>query len=277
MQKFSLAFSPCPNDCFIFDALIHKRIDTNGFEFDVHLEDVETLNRWAIEGKCDITKLSYAAFTFCSDNYQWLNAGSALGNKCGPLLISKDKYDWKEIDDLSIAIPGKMTTANFLLSIAKPNAKNKTEVIFSEIEDAVLQNKFDAGLIIHENRFTYEQKGLQKIRDLGDWWEETYNAPIPLGGIVIRRSTDEKTKKIINNLIRESVEFAFAHPEESMPYVRQHAQSMDEKVMKQHIDLYVNKYSIDLGTEGKKAIETMYEVAEANHLIEKIKYSLFVE
>jgi 1,4-dihydroxy-6-naphthoate synthase len=257
--------------------LLHKRIDSNGFEFGAHLEDVETLNRWATDGKCDITKLSYAAFSFCSENYQWLTAGSALGTRCGPLLISKNKYDWNEVENLRIAIPGKMTTANFLLSLAKPKATNKTEILFSEIEGAVLQNKFDAGLIIHENRFTYEQKGLKKILDLGDWWEETYSAPIPLGGIAIRRNLDEKIKKRINRLIRESVEFAFAHPDESMPYVRANAQAMDEKVMKQHIDLYVNKYSVDLGEKGKDAIETMYSVAQSNRLIEKINRPLFVE
>jgi len=277
MHKFSLAFSPCPNDCFIFDALIHKRIETDDFEFTVHLEDVETLNHGAMEGKYDVTKLSYAAFPFCSENYQWLTAGSALGAKCGPLLVSKNNHNWNEVDSLRIAIPGEMTTANFLLSLAKPNAKNKTEVLFSDIEDAVLQNRFDAGLIIHENRFTYEQKGLKKIRDLGDWWEETYSSPIPLGGIAIRRNLDEKIKKAINRLIRESVEFAFAHPEESMPFVRAHSQAMDEKVMKQHIDLYVNKYSLDLGEVGKNAIGKMYTIAETNQVIHKIVRPLFVE
>lgn len=277
MQKLSLAFSPCPNDCFIFDALVHKRIDSGDFEFDVHLEDVETLNHNALAENWDVTKLSYAAFSFCAENYQWLTSGSALGTKCGPLLISKNNYGWYEVDNLRIAIPGKMTTANFLLSLAKPNATNRTEILFSEIEDAVLQNKFDAGLIIHENRFTYEQKGLKKIRDLGDWWEEKYSAPIPLGGIAIRRNLDEEVKKEINRFIRESVEFAFAHPEKSMPYVRAHSQSMDEKVMKQHIDLYVNKYSVDLGEVGKNAIEKMYAVAESNQLIQKIVRPLFVE
>ena len=189
-MKLTLGFSPCPNDCFIFDALVHQRIDTEGLEFSVHLADVEALNTSAFAAQADITKLSFHAYAYCSSNYVLLSAGGALGRGCGPLLISKRPMVLEDVaaGGVSIAIPGIYTTANFLLGLACPRARNRTAMLFSEIEAAVLDGRYDAGLIIHENRFTYQDKGLRKVVDLGEFWEAETGHPIPLGGIVIRRS-----------------------------------------------------------------------------------------
>jgi 1,4-dihydroxy-6-naphthoate synthase len=262
-MKLSLAYSPCPNDCFIFDALIHKKIDTGGLDFEVFLEDVETLNQNALQGKRDITKLSFHAYAYVMDRYILLRAGSALGFNCGPLLIHNGKFEEHRIAEMTVAIPGKMTTANFLLSLAYPQLENKREMVFSDIEDAVLNGEVEGGLIIHENRFTYEKKGLKKIRDLGEFWESLIHAPIPLGGIVIKRDLGNDLQKKVNALIRKSVEYAFAHPESSMSYVREHAQAMEEEVMKKHIALYVNEFSIDLGERGEEAVRLMFKKADA--------------
>jgi 1,4-dihydroxy-6-naphthoate synthase len=277
--KLSLGFSPCPNDCFIFDALVHKRIDLEGLEFDVQFGDVETLNEGAFAGKIDITKLSYHAYAYCTDKYVLLDAGSALGRNCGPLLISKRKISQEEVAEgnLKIAIPGKFTTANFLLGLAFPKAVNKTPLVFSEIENALLQEKFDAGLIIHENRFTYEAKGLKKIIDLGEYWESTTGAPIPLGGIVIKRSLPDEVKQKVNRVLRKSVEYAFAHPKASLPYVREHAQEMSEEVMYKHIDLYVNEFSVDLGKEGRRAVEILFARAKENGIIPVSEKNIFLD
>lgn len=261
-MHIKIGYSPCPNDCFIFDALVHKKIDTGKYTFEPVLEDVETLNKWAMVGKLPVTKLSYHALAYVLDKYALLNSGSALGFNCGPLLISKKEIKDPENEIKSIAIPGKLTTANFLLSIAYPTLQNKTELVFNEIEDAVLTGKFDAGLIIHENRFTYEHKGLKKVRDLGEFWDELIKAPIPLGGIAALKNLDEQTRKDIDVLIKKSVQYAFANPESSMPYVKQHAQEMSEEVMKKHIALYVNEFSIDLGEVGRKAVKLMFDKAK---------------
>ncbi len=264
-----IGYSPCPNDCFIFDALIHKKIDTGNFTFEPVLEDVETLNKWALDGKLEVTKLSYHAFIYVLDKYSLLRSGSALGFNCGPLIISKKEIKNPETEIKSIAIPGKLTTANFLLSIAYPQLKNKTEMLFSEIENAVLNNAVDAGLIIHENRFTYEQKGLKKVKDLGEFWESLIHAPIPLGGIVANRKLDLKTRNEIGDLIKKSVEFAFENPESSMLYVKQHAQEMSEEVMKKHIQLYVNDFSVDLGEVGMNAVKLLFNKAKEVGLIKE--------
>jgi 1,4-dihydroxy-6-naphthoate synthase len=275
-MNFTLGFSPCPNDCFIFDALIHKKIDTQGIDFEVVMEDVEALNNRAFKQELDITKLSYHAFLYVTNHYALLNSGSALGFNCGPLLVKKATAEIQNLDTASIAIPGKYTTANFLLSIAFPNAKNKKELLFSEIENAVLLNKVDAGLLIHENRFTYQEKGLEKIIDLGEFWENLIHAPIPLGGIVVKRNIDNSFQKTIDNLIRKSVEFAFANPESCMPFVKQHAQEMSEEVMKKHIALYVNNFSIDLGITGKNAIQLLFNKAIENNLVQNIEPSIYI-
>jgi 1,4-dihydroxy-6-naphthoate synthase len=276
--NLSLAFSPCPNDCFMFDAIVNRRIDLEGLEFAIHLADVESLNDAALAGRAQVSKLSYHAYALCADRYALLDAGSALGRNCGPLLISKRPITTAEATagQLRIAIPGKYTTANFLLGYAFPLATDKTELLFSEIEPAVLDGRYDAGLIIHENRFTYEAKGLRKIIDLGEYWESTTGAPIPLGGIVIRRSLADAVKQAVNRILRRSVEYAFAHRDASLPYVRAHAQEMDEAVMYKHIDLYVNQYSVDLGEDGRRAIELLFDKAAASGLIPSVGESLFL-
>ena len=275
-MNFTLGFSPCPNDCFIFDALIHKKIDTQGIDFEVVMEDVEALNNRAFNQELDITKLSYHAFLYLTNHYALLNSGSALGFNCGPLLVKKATAEIQNLDTASIAIPGRFTTANFLLSIAFPNAKNKKELLFSEIENAVLLNKVDAGLLIHENRFTYQEKGLEKIIDLGEFWENLIHAPIPLGGIVVKRNIDNSLQKTIDALIKQSVEFAFSNPESCMPFVKQHAQEMSEEVMKKHIALYVNDFSIDLGNTGKNAIQLLFNKAIENNLVQNIEPSIYI-
>jgi 1,4-dihydroxy-6-naphthoate synthase len=275
-MKLTLAFSPCPNDTFIFDALVHKRIDTLGYELEVVLADVEQLNQMAFKNEIAITKLSFHALAHVTHNYQLLNAGSALGKGCGPLLVATASQLNKPINSLKTAIPGKYTTANFLLGLAYPAITNKEERIFCDIEDAVLSGEFDAGLIIHENRFTYQAKGLKLIKDLGAFWEEFSGAAIPLGAIAIQRNLDDKVKKDVDFLIRKSVEFAFENPELSMPYTRQHAQNMDENVMKQHIALYVNSYSVDLGEEGQRSVRLLLDTANKMHLIPEIIEPLMV-
>jgi 1,4-dihydroxy-6-naphthoate synthase len=282
-MKLTLGFSPCPNDTFIFDALIHGKIDTEGLTFDVCFDDVETLNQKAMHGELDITKLSFHAFAHVVEKYALLNAGSALGFGVGPLLIcKKEKAD--EINSilqtpnaqLKVGIPGKFTTANFLLGIAYPQLRDKKEMIFSEIEDALINEEIDLGLIIHENRFTYQDKGLHQIIDLGSYWEELTGCAIPLGGIVVNRNLDLEIQQKVNRLVKKSVEFAFANPKSGIDFIRKHAQEMDEAVMYKHIELYVNKYSIDLGEEGKKAINTLFEKATRNKLIPEFAKNLYV-
>jgi len=265
--QLTLGFSPCPNDCFIFDGLVNGKIDTGNIKFDVRLEDVETLNILAKKGELDVTKLSYHAFTRVVNQYVMLRAGSALGFNCGPLLISKKTITDPGLEIKTVAIPGELTTANFLLSLALPKLLHKVPMLFSDIEQAVLDGKVDAGLIIHENRFTYQDKGLKKVMDLGEYWDANFHAPIPLGGIAMKRSYSESLIKQVNALIRQSVELAFLEPEATMPYVRAHAQAMQDEVMKQHIALYVNLYSVDIGEEGIRAIEGMFKKAHELNLI----------
>jgi 1,4-dihydroxy-6-naphthoate synthase len=275
-MKLTLGFSPCPNDTFIFDALVNGKIDTQGIEFEPVLADVEQLNKWAMEGKLDITKLSFHAYAYCIEKYVLLNAGSALGNNCGPMLIAKTPLQKQDINNAHIGIPGKMTTANFLLGILYPEAKNKTPMLFSDIENAVLNGTVDMGLIIHENRFTYQQKGLFKVSDLGEEWETATLSPIPLGGIFMQRGLDNDLQHNVDGLIRQSIEFAFANPEQTKGYVKQHSQEMEDSVIQQHINLYVNKYSVDLGTEGKRAVETMFGIGKKNGIIPDSELGLFL-
>ena len=261
-MKLSIGFSPCPNDTFIFDALVHKKIDTGDFEFEVILEDVETLNEWALQGKLDITKLSFPAFFKSIEQYALLESGSALGKGVGPLLISKQeiKKDVAIIDNASIALPGINTTAHLLFSLAYPNAKNKSFQHFSKIEDAVLNGESDLGVIIHENRFTYKERGLNCVMDLGTNWEEKMKVPIPLGGIAIKRNFEPSVAPKINSLIAQSLSYAWANSTVVAPFVKEHAQTMSTAVMQSHIDLYVNNFSLNLGQEGKQAIGELYKV-----------------
>jgi len=264
---FTLGFSPCPNDTFIFDALVNHKIDTEGIEVNAVLEDVETLNRWALAGKLDITKLSFPAFFQSLNDYILLDSGSALGKGVGPLLITKNKNQLteSEVNHATVALPGKNTTANLLFSFAYPQAVKKQFIIFSGIEDAVLSSKTDLGVIIHENRFTYQQKGLNKVIDLGEYWETKMNAPIPLGGIAIKRTIEPAQAKRINKLIRKSLDYAFAHYPFITDYVKEHSQEMSEDVMRKHIELYVNNYSLELGNDGRKAIEILHSVYNKNN------------
>jgi 1,4-dihydroxy-6-naphthoate synthase len=267
-MKLTLGFSPCPNDTFIFDALVNNKIDTGDLVFDVILEDVQTLNQWAIEGKLDITKLSYGVLPLALDKYIVLNSGSALGNGVGPLLISNTPLrplkgglpeDKSEVENNTIAIPGENTTAHLLFSLAYPNAKNKIFMRYDEIENFVLQDK-GLGVIIHENRFTYAAKGLHKIIDLGDFWEQQTGNPIPLGGIVVKRNMDTALQLQVDALIKKSIEYAYKNYPELNDYIRKHSQEMSEDVMRKHIDLYVNQYSLNLGADGKAAIKKLLEV-----------------
>jgi 5,8-dihydroxy-2-naphthoate synthase len=260
-MKFTIGFSSCPNDTFIFDALINKKIDTHNFEFEAVLEDVQTLNEWAIQGKLDVTKVSYGVLPLVLKDYVLFNAGGALGKGVGPLLISKyEVHNFKHINEMHVAIPGANTTAHMLFALAFPEARYKHFTVFSAIENAVLNSEADAGVIIHENRFTYHQKGLLKLMDLGEYWEEQTGLPIPLGGIVSKRNIDPAINHTLNGLIRKSVEYAFSNYPAIPEYVRQHSHEMDESVMRQHIDLYVNNYSLDLGEDGKKAVREFLRI-----------------
>ena len=260
-MKFSLGFSPCPNDTFIFDALVNKKIDTEGLDFEVHLEDVQTLNNFALENRFDFSKISYGVMPLLLETHTLLNSGGAMGNGVGPLLICKDpNITPDEVNHLRIAIPGKNTTAYLLFSYVYPNAKNISFYVFNEIEDAVLSGEVDAGVIIHENRFTYAQKGLYKITDLGAAWETKTKSPIALGGIVASNRIPKPIMQQVDQLIAKSVAYSFNNYPTISEYVSCHAQEMSEAVMRQHIDLYVNDFSTDMGETGKNAIETLVHI-----------------
>ncbi len=275
-MELTIGFSPCPNDTFIFDALIHQKVDTEGLQFRPHLADVEELNRLAFQGTLPITKLSYHALGHLIDRYALLESGSALGRNCGPLLIARTPLEASQLADAKVAIPGKYTTANFLFSLAYPQVVQKEELLFSEIEQVVVDGRADAGVIIHENRFTYQNKGLVKIRDLGEYWESTTGYPIPLGGIVVRRDLPRDIQHTIDRVLRRSVTYAQEHPEASRTYVRAHAQEMDEAVMYAHIDLYVNEFTRQLGTEGREAVLHLFKEAQQKGIIPKINQELFI-
>ncbi|MBC7887987.1 MAG: 1,4-dihydroxy-6-naphthoate synthase [Ferruginibacter sp.] len=261
-MRLTLGFSPCPNDTFIFDALVNNKIDTEGIDFDVALEDVQTLNEWALEGRLAITKLSYAVLPLVLDKYIVLNSGSALGKGVGPLLIANSDTGTKQVEDCIVAIPGENTTANLLFSMAYPHSKNKRFLRYDEIENFVLANK-GLGVIIHENRFTYEGKGLKKIIDLGDFWEKETGNAIPLGGIVIKRELNIDLQQKTDRLIKKSIEYAFTNYPVLNEYTRIHAQEMSDAVMRQHIDLYVNEFSLELGDSGKDAIRNLLAIHQA--------------
>lgn len=260
-MRLSLGFSPCPNDTYIFYAMKHGKVDLRGLSFEYIIEDVGELNQLALNNEIDITKLSYHAYFKAIQTYILMNSGSALGYDCGPLLIAQREAVPFEKENISVAIPGENTTANLLLKVFYPHITNKKVMLFSEIEQAVLEKKVDAGLIIHENRFTFHQKGLKKLVDLGALWEQTYKSAIPLGGIAAKRSLGAKIHQNVNQIIFESVSYAQQHIEEAKPFIKSLAQEMDEQVMMSHINLYVNEFSYDLGEIGKKAIENLYNKA----------------
>ncbi len=279
MKTLSLGYSPCPNDTFIFYALAHRKIDTKNLKFDEVLLDVETLNQKALSAELDLTKISYHAFGHLRKKYCALRAGGALGRGCGPLVVAKDNYTMEELKNKKIAIPGKLTTANLLLQLFDsafsrlPSAC--IEMPFNKIIGSVANGETDAGLIIHESRFTYPSYGLKQIIDLGDWWEKQTELPIPLGGIIAKRTLGNGLNKKLNKIIKASIEYSFANRAESMEYVKKHSQELSEEVTNQHINLYVNNYSLDVGQDGEKAVHELLSRAEEAGIIPKIKQEIF--
>jgi 1,4-dihydroxy-6-naphthoate synthase len=275
-MRLTLGFSPCPNDTFIFDAMVHGRIDTEGLEFDYFLADVEELNRKALNSDVDITKISYHAYAYVAGDYLILDAGSALGHRNGPLLISKRRVSVDEVASMRIAIPGKYTTANLLFSIAWPDVVNKTEYLFSEIEDALLKNEVDAGLIIHETRFTYYRRGLHKLADMGEYWENLTGLPIPLGAIVINRKIPEDIALKVNRIVRRSLEYAYKDSFASYDFVSGNAREMESTVMNNHIKLFVNEFTLNLGKKGREAIIELFRIAGEQGVIPSLPKRIFL-
>ena len=275
-MKLKLGFSPCPNDTFIFEALVNGRIDTEGVSFDWFLADVEELNRRAMEGTVDVTKMSFHAYAMAATNYLILDSGSALGRNNGPLVVSRRKIYPDELDNALIAIPGKYTTANLLFSIFWPGASRKREYLFSDIPEAVLSGEADAGLIIHETRFTYLSLGLRKVADTGEYWEKMTAMPVPLGGIVVNRGVNEDIAGKVSRSIRRSIEYAWADPSASVGFIRKNAREIDTSVTKEHISLFVNNFSLSLGQEGKAAIARLFSVAQERSVIGALPERIFL-
>jgi 1,4-dihydroxy-6-naphthoate synthase len=274
MTALSLGYSPCPNDTFIFYALVHKRIPFEGFSFREQLEDVETLNRMAFEGRLDITKISFHAYAYLRDQYTLLRSGGALGKGCGPLLVARQGYTSIDLTNQRIAIPGEFTTAFLLLRLYDPRVQNIIVLPFHQILHAVQQGRAEVGLIIHESRFTYQHFGLRKVLDLGDWWEHLSGYPIPLGGIIMKRSFDKELVNLMEEKIRQSIRYAQAHPEEPQAYIRKYAQEIEDSVIRSHINLYVNEYSLDIGSEGEKSIRFLFSEAEHKGIIPCSPYDI---
>lgn len=275
-MKLTLGFSPCPNDTFIFEAMVHGRIDTEGLEFDWFLADVEELNRKAVEGSVDITKMSFHAYARTAEKYLILDSGSALGRSNGPLVVSKRDLRPEELDDAMIAIPGRLTTANLLFSIFWPKATRKREYLFSDIPDAVLSGEADAGLIIHETRFTYRAMGLSMVADTGAMWEEMTGLPVPLGCIVVNRNISQATAEKVDRAIRRSIEYARNSPGESVEFIRKYARETEADVTREHITLYVNDFSLSLGGEGRSAIERLFAEARERGVTEPLPERIFL-
>lgn len=276
MTTLSLGYSPCPNDTYIFHALIHGLIPCGNLTFKERLEDVETLNRLALQGALDLTKISFHAFGHLRDRYVLLRSGAALGRGCGPLIVTDGATSLEQIRGKTIAIPGQLTTANLLLQLYSGGVDKLLILPFDQIIDAVRQGRAAAGVIIHESRFTYQQYGLKQLLDLGQWWEEKTGYPIPLGGILAKRSLGEERIREVDRALRRSIEYARNHPQEASSYIRQHAQELDETVIRQHIDLYVNDYSIDLGVDGLAAVSCLIEKAEQVGIIAKTDLPLTI-
>jgi 1,4-dihydroxy-6-naphthoate synthase len=272
----SLGYSPCPNDTFIFYALIHGRIAAEGLSFRERLEDVETLNALARQGALDLTKVSYHALGHLRRDYALLRSGGALGRGCGPLVVARSEAAMDDLRSRRIAIPGLLTTANLLLQLHGSGFDNLVVLPFHRIMEAVVDGEVEAGVIIHESRFTYRDKGLVEILDLGAWWEEETGAPIPLGGILARRSLGAEVIARADRALRRSVEYALAHPGEARAYIKAHAQELSDTVIDSHIALYVNNFSVDLGDEGIRAVETLFARAEARGILPRQDLPLFV-
>jgi 1,4-dihydroxy-6-naphthoate synthase len=274
-QPLTLGFSPCPNDTFMFYPLVHGLVVTAGLTFRERLEDVETLNRLALSSELDVSKVSYHALGHIRDRYALLRSGSALGRGCGPLLVAKEEIDPADLRGKRIAVPGQYTTALLLLRLLDPRLDDFIVMPFHEIMDSVLTGRVDAGLIIHESRFTYQDLGLHKLVDLGEWWETETGLPIPLGGIVARRSLGAGTIAVIERALRAGVTYARSHPAEAARYIREHAQELSDEVCAAHIGLYVNDFSTELGAEGEQAIACLLKRAENSGIIPRSAQGLF--
>ncbi|BCS52312.1 menaquinone biosynthesis family protein [Geobacter sp. SVR] len=273
----TLGFSPCPNDTFMFYPLVHGLVDTGGLSYRERLEDVETLNQLALKGELDVTKVSYHALGHIRDKYALLRSGSALGRGCGPLLVTAGDTGLQDLAGKRIAVPGRYTTALLLLRLFDPTLENFQVMPFNEIMEAVTSGRADAGLIIHESRFTYQDFGLRKLLDLGEWWEGETGLPIPLGGIVARRSLGAERIAAVERALRAGVEYARSHPDQAARYIGEHAQEMSADVCAAHIELYVNDFSCDLGDEGVRAIECLMERAEKAGIAPPSREGLFVQ
>jgi 1,4-dihydroxy-6-naphthoate synthase len=275
VKTLSLGYSPCPNDTFIFYALVHRKIPLEGYSFTERLEDVDTLNQIASRNELDITKVSFHAFAHLQDHYALLRSGGALGKGCGPLVVAGQGVTSVDLRHQRIAIPGERTTAFLLLRLYDPGIQNVVVMPFHRITRAVQQGEADIGLIIHESRFTYQHLGLQKVLDLGEWWEQTTGYPIPLGGIIMRRDLYKDLSYLMEEKIRQSIRYAQTNPEEPQAYIRSHADEMEESVTRQHIDLYVNEYTLDIGTSGEQAIRFLLAEAERKGIIPPSRHDIF--
>jgi len=277
MKQLSLAYSTCPNDTFIFHALAERLVDMRGLAFKIDLADVEALNRAAAKGMYAVSKLSFAAIGHLQGRYRILGSGAALGRGCGPLIVVRPDFDPKHLADAKIAVPGHWTTANLLLGLYLGRSLPVEAMTFDRIMPAVADGHVDAGVIIHEGRFTYTQYGLENLVDLGQWWEEETGHPIPLGAIAVREDIAPQVAGRINAVIRDSIEYAYANPGDADDYIRQHAQELEPEVIRQHIELYVNPFSIQLGRKGKQAVEALYSRAAAQGIIPENKSLLLCE
>ena len=277
-MKLRLSYSPCPNDTFIFYAIAKKKIDLEGIDFEISLHDIDVLNKNAAKDDCpEITKISSNAYAVdLWKKYITLDSGAALGRNNGPLLVAKNFFDEGEMPSKKILIPGVNTTANLLFSIFYPEAKNKTPMLFSRIENEVIAGNCDCGLLIHEGRFTYREKGLVKIADMGEKWEQKFKTPVPLGTIIARRDLDKDVIKTVNRLIFKSINYAFEHRDEAMPYIRENARELSDEVTQSHIGLYVNEFSRTLGQEGKNAISFLYEKAFQCGMLKELPKDIFI-
>ena len=274
-MRVTLGYSPCPNDTFVFCGLVHGQIAGAPLCEEV-LADIETLNEMALRGQLDATKISFHALAHLREQYCLLHSGGALGRGCGPLLVAREKLVLEDLKHKRIAIPGRLTTAALLLRLFDPSIEQLAVMPFDQIVDATAQGSVDAGVIIHESRFTYAQRGLEAIIDLGQWWEESTGHPIPLGGILARRSLGAEFIERLDRALRQSVEYAYAHPEAVRGYIRQHAQEMDEGVVQAHIDLYVNQHTLNYGADGEAAIFDLIERAERAGIAPKSAAPLFI-
>jgi 1,4-dihydroxy-6-naphthoate synthase len=275
-RTLTLGYSPCPNDTFIFHALVHGLVPTAGFAVRERLEDVETLNHLARDGILDLTKISYHALGHLRDHYALLRSGGALGRGCGPLVIATAPTTMAQLRGKTIAIPGRLTTANLLLQLYGEGYGEVVPLSFEQIMPALRAGTVEAGVIIHESRFTYTAQGFFAVQDLGTWWEEQTGLPIPLGGILARRDLGPAMIAKVDAAIRASLEHARAHPQATRAYIWTHAQELDDAVTAAHIALYVNDFSLDLGDEGIRAVETLLTRAEARGLIPKSEEPLFL-